>query len=143
MTKSCSGNHTRQTKPKKRGDNNQTPATSFSDGDTGQPAEKEPDEAQSLSGSDFDLSEKIKESIDYGMQLYYEGKNNNCSEGDGCPICNSCQSQIKQKIKRQVVKDIKTFIKKLKPLVNKYVKYTVDKMAMWDEIYKLAGNDLK
>ncbi len=57
------GNHTRQTKPKKRGDNNQTPATSFSDGDTGQPAEKEPDRATTLSGSDFDLSEKDKETF--------------------------------------------------------------------------------
>ena len=144
ICKECSGNHTPQ----------KACSPSIS-------KEKEPDGVSNdlrkfgsnpSSGSDFktampgsavfDLSEKIKESIDYGIQLYYEGKNNNCSEGDGCPICNSCQSQIKQKIKRQVVKDVKTFIKKLKPLVNKYVKYTVDKMAMWDEIYKLAGKNL-
>jgi len=48
--------------------------------------------------------EKLKESVDYGMQLYYEGANNNCSHGDGCPICDSCQTQLKQKILRQLKK---------------------------------------
>ncbi len=117
MTKSCSGNHTRQTKPKK-GDDNQTPATSFSDGDTGQPAEKEPDVSACSSGSDFDLSEKI---------VHLKG----FSTGN---------LRIPENFFYE--KDVKTFIKKLKPLVNKYVKYTVDKMAMWDEIYKLAGENL-
>ena len=72
---SCSGNHTRQTKPKKRGDNNQTPATSFSDGDTGQPAEKEPDRATTLSGSDFDLSDISRGTKCFGAWSF-KGKDN-------------------------------------------------------------------
>jgi len=81
--------------------------------------DKEPEVSQRVertsSGSDFDLSEKIVFMTDYAKKKGFLLDTN-------IPV-----------------KDVKTFIKKLKPLVNKYVKYTVDKMAMWDEIYKLLG----